>query len=60
MAFGVSFSIKKFLESLKVLEKEKKITIRKSESGRASIYLIDGDEGKVQATIIIREVEEEE
>lgn len=47
MMFGISFSPKKLLAELERLEKEEKLKVRKA----GDVYLLDGEEGRVYATI---------
>ena len=54
VAFGVSFSIKDFLESLKTLESLNKLSVRKTASDTTNVYLLDSDNGDIQATITVK------
>jgi len=47
LPMGISFSPKRFLKELSRLEKEGKLKVRKA----GKIYLLDGEEGRVYATI---------
>ena len=51
ITMGVSFSPKKFLNELAKLEQEGKLKVRKA----GNIYLIDGEDGKVYATVNVED-----